>query len=94
MVIKYDGGESYDYAPFSNDFIFLGNAPPRKNLLYNQESIGIPTEALDPTILAQSRVNSYTKINFVEWFGGAIGNPVDLYVSFQTKVGVKKSRQA
>ena len=66
---------------FRNEFIFLGNAPPRKNLLFNQETIEIPTQALDPTILAQSRVDSYTKIIFVEWYGGPIGSPVDLYVS-------------
>jgi hypothetical protein len=59
----------------------LGNIPPRKELIMNQETIGMPEAILAPTILANGRVESYTKIIFVEWFGGTIGNPVELYVS-------------
>lgn len=81
LLINYDGGESYDFTPFGNDFILLGNIPPRKELIMNQETIGMPEAILAPTILANGRVESYTKIIFVEWFGGTIGNPVELYVS-------------
>ena len=41
----------------------------------------MPEAILTPTILANGRVESYTKIIFVEWFGGTIGSPVELYVS-------------
>ena len=48
----------------------------------NQGTIGMPEAILTPTILANGRVESYTKIIFVEWLGGTIGSPVELYVSF------------
>ena len=82
LLINYDGGESYDFTPFGNDFISLGNTPPRKELIINQGTIGMPGAILTPTILANGRVESYTKIIFVEWFGGTIGSPVELYVIF------------
>ena len=41
----------------------------------------MPGAILTPTILANGRVESYTKIIFVEWFGGTIGSPLELYVS-------------
>ena len=42
----------------------------------------MPEAILTPTILANGRVESYTKIIFVEWLGGTVGSPVELYVSF------------
>ena len=88
LTIKYDEVQSYEYTPLDDDMIFLGNIPPRNPSLMNQETVGIPSEILDPTILANGKVDSYTKIVFVEWYGGVIGSPIDLYVKFD----LEKSR--
>ena len=37
LLINYDGGETYDFTPFGNDFISLGNTPPRKEFIIEGE---------------------------------------------------------
>ena len=85
LTVKYDGVESYEFTPLNDDVTFLGNIPPRNTPIFNQETVGIPSAILDPTILANGKVDSYTKIVFVEWYAGTIGSPINLYVKFYTE---------
>lgn len=83
LTVKYDGTDAYQIHPFSVEKLSFGNMPPRKEDFQNQELImELPGAILEPTVLANGKASSYTKIVFVEWYGGVLGSPIELYVKY------------